>query len=912
VTLNWTAPAFNGGSVIDYYVVYRDGVDVAHPAITTVSITGLTNGQAYSFTVAVHNAAGLGAQSGAVSSMPFTVPNSPTGLTAIPNNAQVTLNWTAPAFDGGSVITGYRVYRSTTETGTYSLIASPSGTNYTDAGRINGQTYWYNVSAVNAAGEGIKTALVASVPFTVPNSPTGLTATPGNGLIDLNWTVPSYVGIGSITYNVFRDGIAIYNGPEMNYRDSGLAKGALHSYTVAARNSAGWGLNCTAAHSAATGVPDAPRGLTAAAGDRRVDLNWTVPSYLGPGTLAYHLFRNGSLIWSGSEIIYTDTNVTNGFSYTYNVAASNSLGWGGNSSIALTAPIGPPSEPTGMTAIAGDERVNLTWTVPAYWGPGGITYHLFRDGGEIWSGTVTSYNDTSLINGITYAYSVSASNPLGWGPNSTAVLATPFGVPDAPWGLSAISGNAQASLSWNSVNYSGPGTLTYHLFRDGVEVWSGTAIYYEDAGLSNGQAYEYTLAASNSIGWSLNSSSVSVTPQGPPSYPRGLVAEAGNGVAELNWTTPSYSGPGVLIYHLFRDGVEVWNGTELGYVDASLTNFVSYSYAVAAQNSIGWGPNSTAVQATPLPSEMRPTSPRNLVAMPGNENVTMTWDPPEYSNSSAVSGYMISFGTSPGSMSNQITWNQLVYVLDGLAKGQTYYFKVSAQNSAGWGPNSSVTSAIPFGIPDTPRGLDAVPGNAQVVLNWSAPSYTGPWTVTYRLFRDQVMVWSGTAISHTDSGLTNGQEYTYQISAGNSVGWGPNTTSMTATPLAPPMPPGVPTRFHVVEGDGQVILNWTAPSQSGSSPLTGYKLYRSNTYGSTYILIAVPSGLTYTDAGLTNGQTYLYKVSAVNAVGEGVQCSVVSAAPQGATTDNTIPYVGIAIAAIVGIAIVVELMSRRK
>jgi titin len=263
-------------------------------------------------------------------------------------------------------------------------------------------------------------------------------------------------------------------------------------------------------------------------------------------------------------------------------------------------------------------------------------------------------------------------------------------------------------------------------------------------------------------------------------------------------------------------------------------------------------------------------------------------------------------------MSNQITWNQLVYVLDGLAKGQTYYFKVSAQNSAGWGPNSSVTSAIPFGIPDTPRGLDAVPGNAQVVLNWSAPSYTGPWTVTYRLFRDQVMVWSGTAISHTDSGLTNGQEYTYQISAGNSVGWGPNTTSMTATPLAPPMPPGVPTRFHVVEGDGQVILNWTAPSQSGSSPLTGYKLYRSNTYGSTYILIAVPSGLTYTDAGLTNGQTYLYKVSAVNAVGEGVQCSVVSAAPQGATTDNTIPYVGIAIAAIVGIAIVVELMSRRK
>jgi len=119
------------------------------------------------------------------------------------------------------------------------------------------------------------------------------------------------------------------------------------------------------------------------------------------------------------------------------------------------------------------------------------------------------------------------------------------------------------------------------------------------------------------------------------------------------------------------------------------------------------------------------------------------------------------FGTSPGSMPNQITWNQLAYVLDGLTKGQVYYFKVAAQNSAGWGPNSSVTSVTPFGVPGTLRGFEPVPGNAQVVLNWSAPSYTGPGTITYRLFRDQVMVWSGTAISYTDSGLINGHEYSY-------------------------------------------------------------------------------------------------------------------------------------------------------
>ena len=67
------------------------------------------------------------------------------------------------------------------------------------------------------------------------------------------------------------------------------------------------------------------------------------------------------------------------------------------------------------------------------------------------------------------------------------------------------------------------------------------------------------------------------------------------------------------------------------------------------------------------------------------------------------------FGTSPGSMPNQITWNQLAYVLDGLTKGQVYYFKVAAQNSAGWGPNSSVTSVTPFGVPGTLRGFEPVP-----------------------------------------------------------------------------------------------------------------------------------------------------------------------------------------------------------
>jgi fibronectin type 3 domain-containing protein len=82
-----------------------------------------------------------------------TVPNAPSGMTIMAGNGQAALNWNAPS-DGGSPITTYKLYRSASQSGAYSILASPTGTSYTDGGLTSGQTYWYKVSAVNANGEG--------------------------------------------------------------------------------------------------------------------------------------------------------------------------------------------------------------------------------------------------------------------------------------------------------------------------------------------------------------------------------------------------------------------------------------------------------------------------------------------------------------------------------------------------------------------------------------------------------------------------------------------------------------------------------------------------------------------------------------------------------------------------------------
>jgi hypothetical protein len=81
-----------------------------------------------------------------------------------------------------------------------------------------------------------------------------------------------------------------------------------------------------------------------------------------------------------------------------------------------------------------------------------------------------------------------------------------------------------------------------------------------------------------------------------------------------------------------------------------------------------------------------------------------------------------------------------------------------------------------------------------------------------------------------------------------------------------------------------VSLSWAAPGSNGGSAITSYKVYRGTTTGTETLLTTggcsgLGSVLSCTDTGLTNGQTYFYKVAAANAIGTGGQSAEVSATP---------------------------------
>src|SRR5205807_2180696 len=146
--------------------------------------------------------------------------------------------------------------------------------------------------------------------------------------------------------------------------------------------------------------------------------------------------------------------------------------------------------------------------------------------------------------------------------------------------------------------------------------------------------------------------------------------------------------------------------------------------------------------------------------------------------------------------------------------------------------------------------------------------------------------------SYTDTAVTNGVTYYYQVSAVNSVGEGPRSNEASATPTAPPpppAPPSAPTTPAATTANAQGGRTWQAPGSNGGSPITNYKIYRGTDSGGETLVATIGNQLSYSDGGLTNGVTYYYQASAVNNAGEGPRSNEASATPTAPATPPGAP-----------------------
>ena len=281
-----------------------------------------------------------------------------------------------------------------------------------------------------------------------------------------------------------------------------------------------------------------------------------------------------------------------------------------------------------------------------------------------------------------------------------------------------------------------------------------------------------------------------------------------------------------------------------------------------------------------------PAAPTSLTATPTQAHVVLTW------NASATPGvvYYVYRGTSSGSETKLIS-----PALSGLTftdktpdyNGTTDYYVVKASKSGVLGAASPEASATASNVlPLAPTGLTAAVGNGTATLTWKAPAAKGAGQVTsYSVYRGTAAgqenfahpVYTGSALTFTDTGLSDGAAYFYVVKATNTAGEGPASNEASATPVAASTLTATPGKA----GSGKITLTYTAAA--GATRYTLYRSVNSDGSGATQIYAYNKPG-TFTDTGRTPGTTYYYKVVASNAGGS-TPSALVSAL-------NPLPFAG--------------------
>lgn len=505
-----------------------------------------------------------------------TWPNVPSAVTVLGGSSSATISWLPNA--SGENVMSYFVYHNGLTTPLATVLPSPSPS-YVSV-ETPGARSVYQISAVNASGEGVECVAVTvlEAPAMTPQigftPPVGATPTPG------------YVWISGLTYgqdvagyNVYRwvnatpsvtpqeTLVAALTNPTSFLSDAGVT-GYITYYRVVARDDSG--LEASHASSAYLSIgmpPDVPQSLTSYPNASSVSLVWNAPPGDTPVT-AYVVYREATAgatktllgVSSSPTPQFVDSSVSTNNVYYYSVAAQNAGGIGvttsENSALALAGPtiqITPNASKNTIVWMP----IQATATPPFY---GYAVYRaqppstVFTNLGLVAAAASTPnlYVDSSISAGMTYVYQVAPSTSLGelgGFSNSLIQIVLPQPVSlSATTGVNTSTGEPFATLNWG---YQGVTLTTYQVQRRmGTEsdvnfktIATGlTGTDYVDEGLINKSMYVYRVITVSPAGLTFVSDNVSVLPAKGPVVSGNVSANAIEAGVTLFWPAANPGG----------------------------------------------------------------------------------------------------------------------------------------------------------------------------------------------------------------------------------------------------------------------------------------------------------------------------------------------------------------------------------
>lgn len=739
----------------------------------------------------------------------------------------------------------------------------------------------------------------------------------GAGSANLAWS-PSSDNVGVAGYRLFRDGVQVTSTTQLSFINFGLTPSTEYAYGVEAFDAAGntsGRATVTLTTLADQQNPSTPGNLKGVAGNALAVLSWAA-STDDAGVTGYRILRDGGIIATVTELGYTDSGLTNGTLYDYEVVALDASG-----KVSVPAAVSVRPRALGPAVV----RVNS----------GGAAYTDLL--GNVWAA------DYGFNTGV----AETSTGAIAGTADDTLYQARRF---DRSYG---------AELKYSFPLADGEYELRLHF----AEVWSGASttpgirvfdVKVEDQiALDNfdifaeaGFATAHTVAIPVTVSGGLMTIEFLHVVQNPtiaaieiyalegpppdteaPSAPANLaVTGVTPGSVSLAWTG-STDNTAVTGYQVSRGGTPVATVSGLSFTDSGLSANTLYQYSVSAIDAANNLSIPAQTPATTAPDVTVPSAPGSLAATPGNGTAALTWL--ASTDDSSVAGYEIWRGAVLVE-----TVSSLEYTDVGLTNGTTYSYQVIAIDSAG-------NESLPASVTVTPRAL----GPAFLRVNvGSASAFVDPGGNTWAADFGYNTGYSETttnAISGTDIATiyqtrridrSSGAELKYQFTVPNgsyevrlhfAEVWsgafatgirvfdvslegalaldnldifaevGANTALVTSIPVTiadgklnidfqrviqnpnlsgievfpvlgggavETIPPTVPGSLSVTGLTvSSVDLGWTASTDNVG--VIGYRVYRDST------LVQTVTGLSFSDTGLAQGSEHDYEVVAFDAAG---------------------------------------------
>ncbi|WP_259521597.1 Ig-like domain-containing protein [Shewanella baltica] len=783
---------------------------------------------------------------------------------------------------------------SSTDISTYNLAAAEDWNAGADAA----------VNIADVTGNGITASNVAvpTVTSATYNASTGALVVTGTGLLKLNGATNdvvankfTFTGQGDTTYSlVDTANVEITSGTAFTLTLSATDKSAVNlllnkngsssvggtTYNLAAAEDWAAGADAAVAVADLTGngitasnvvsAPDAPTIGTATAGDSQANVTFTAPGNNGGSAITTYTATaspSGAFGTCAGPAACTATvsGLTNGTAYTFVVTATNGVG----TSVASSASnaVIPKANQTITFSNPGAQNFGSSPTLTAA-SSAGVGYTVSFSSSTTGVCTITTGGTLTLVAAGSCTIDADQSGDIATNAATTVTQSFTVSavVPGAPTNLAATAGDTQASVAFVApVNIGGSAITGYTVTTNPADVVpvNGASSPLVITGLTNGQAYTFTVTATNTAGaGAVSATSNSITPMAAQTITFADPGAQNFGTAPT-LTATSDSGLTPTFTSSTTSVCTITSGGALTFVTAGSCTINANqagdsSYLPALQVSQTFNVNAIA-----------PGAPTNPSATAGDTQASVAFVAPVNIGGSAITGYTVT--TNPAHVV-PVNGASSPLVITGLTNGQAYTFTVTATNTAGTGAASVASNSINPAAAQTITFANPSAQNFGTAPTLTATSNSG-LTPTFTSSTTSVCtITSAGALTFFTAGSC-----TINADQPGDGSYLP-ATQVSRTFTVNPILPGAPTTVVATAGDTAASVIFIAPVNAGGVNITGYTV-TSTPGGFTGIGAGSPIMVT----GLTNGTSYTFTVTATNIVGTGIASSASNSVTPNAT-----------------------------